>query len=104
VALLLVGMVFISIGLFVSALTENQLSAAIGTIAIILAFLGIGLINNLLPTNYALRFLFSAISIFSRFQSYVNGYFELATLVYYLSVSAIFLWLTIRVYDRRRFG
>jgi ABC-2 type transport system permease protein len=104
IAFLLVGMVFISIGLFVSAMTENQLSAAIGTIAIILAFLGIGLINNLLPTNYALRFLFSAISIFSRFQSYVNGYFELATLIYYLSVSAIFLWLTIRVYDRRRFG
>ena len=103
-ALLLVGMVFISIGLFVSALTENQLSAAIGTIAIILAFLGIGLINNLIPTNYSIRFFFSAISIFSRFQSYVNGYFEFATLLYYLSVSGIFLWLTIRVYDRRRFG
>ena len=104
VALLLVGMVFISIGLFVSALTENQLSAAIGTIAIILALLGIGLINNLIPNNYSIRFVFSAISIFSRFQSYVNGYFEFATLIYYLSVSAIFLWLTIRVYDRRRFG
>ena len=104
VALLLVGMVFISIGLFVSALTENQLSAAIGTIAIILVFLGIGLINNLIPTNYSIRFFFSAISIFSRFQSYVNGYFELATLIYYLSVSAIFLWLTVRIYDRRRFG
>ena len=104
VALLLVGMVFISIGLFVSALTENQLSAAIGTIAIILAFLGIGLINNFIPTNYGIRFVFSAISIFTRFQSYVNGYFEFATLIYYLSVSAIFLWLTIRVYDRRRFG
>ena len=104
VALLLVGMVFISIGLFVSALTENQLSAAIGTIAIILVFLGIGLINNLIPTNYSIRFFFSAISIFTRFQSYVNGYFELATLIYYLSVSAVFLWLTVRVYDRRRFG
>lgn len=104
VALLLVGMVFISIGLFVSALTENQLSAAIGTIAIILVFLGIGLINNLIPTNYSIRFFFSAISIFSRFQTYVNGYFELATLIYYLSVSAVFLWLTVRVYDRRRFG
>lgn len=104
VALLLVGMVFISIGLFVSALTENQLSAAIGTIAIILAFLGIGLINNLIPTNYGIRFFFNVISIFTRFQTYVNGYFELATLIYYLSVSAIFLWLTVRVYDRRRFG
>ena len=104
VAVMLVGMVFISIGLFVSALTENQLSAAIGTIAIILGFLGIGLINTLIPTKYAIRFVFSALSIFTRFQSYVNGYFEIASVIYYLSVSAIFLWLTIRVYDRRRFG
>ena len=104
VALLLVGMVFISIGLFVSSLTENQLSAAIGTIAIILAFLGIGLINALLPTSYWLRYVFDAISIFTRFQSFVNGYFDFATVIYYLSVSAIFLWLTIRVYDRRRYS
>ena len=104
IALLLVGMVFITIGLFVSALTENQLSAAIGTIAIILGFLGIGLINALIPTSYAIRYLFDALSIFTRFQSFVNGYFELASIIYYLSVSGVFLWLTIRVYDRRRFG
>ncbi len=104
IALLLVGMVFISIGLFVSALTENQLSAAIGTIAIILGFLGIGLINALLPTTYWIRYIFDAISIFTRFQSFLNGYFDFATVIYYLSMSAIFLWLTIRVYDRRRYN
>ena len=104
IALLLVGMVFIAIGIFVSALTENQLSAAIGTIAIILGFLGIGLINALIPSNYAIRYLFDALSIFTRFQSFVNGYFEFASVIYYLSVGGIFLWLTIRVYDRRRFG
>jgi ABC-2 type transport system permease protein len=104
IALLLVGMVFISIGLFVSALTENQLSAAIGTIAIILGFLGIGLVNSLIPTSDAIRYVFDALSIFTRFQSFVNGYFEFASVIYYLSVSGIFLWLTIRIYDRRRFG
>lgn len=104
IALLLVGMVFISIGLFVSSLTENQLSAAIGTIAIILGFLGLGLINSLLPTSYWLRYVVSAISIFTRFQTFLNGYFDLATVIYYLSVSAIFLWLTIRIYDRRRYN
>ena len=104
IALLLVGMVFISIGLFVSALTENQLAAAIGTIAIILGFLGIGLINALIPGKYWVRYIFDSISIFTRFQSFVNGYFDVATLIYYLSVSAIFLWLTIRVYDRRRYN
>ena len=104
IALLLVGMVFISIGLFVSALTENQLAAAVGTIAIILGFLGVGLISALIPASYSIRYVFDALSIFTRFQTFVNGYFEFASVIYYLSMSGIFLWLTIRVYDRRRFG
>ena len=103
-AMLLVGGVFIAIGLFVSSLTENQLSAAIGTIAIILAFLGIGLLAGLFPANYWLRFVLDALSIFTRFQTFVNGYFDLASLIYYLSVGGVFIWLTIRVYDRRRFN
>ncbi len=103
-ALLLVGMVFITIGLFVSAITENQLSAAIGTIAVILAFLGIGLINSLLPSAFWLRYVFDALSIFTRFQTFTAGYFDLASLIYYISVSAVFLWLTVMVYDRRRYS
>ena len=102
-ALLLVGFVFICIGLFVSALTENQLSAAVGTIAIILAFLGIGILGSLVPSEYAIRNVLDALSIFRRFQTLTAGYFELSTLIYYLSVGGIFLWLTVRVYDRRRY-
>ena len=101
-ALLLVGMTFISIGLFVSSLTENQLSAAVGTIAIILALLAIGVVNLLLPSSYFLRYVFDFLSIFTRFQAFTNGYFDLSSLVYYLSVSAVFLYRTVRVYDRRR--
>ena len=102
VALLLVGMTFISIGLFVSSLTENQLSAAVGTIAIILVFLAIGIVNLLFPSSYFLRYVFDFLSIFTRFQAFTNGYFDLSSLVYYLSISALFLYLTVRVYDRRR--
>ncbi len=104
VAMLLVGAVFIAIGLFVSSLTENQLASAIGTIAIILVFLGIGLVGALIPDNYWIRFVFDALSIFTRFQTFVNGYFDLASLLYYLTVGGIFLWLTVRVYDRRRYS
>lgn len=104
IAMLLVGMVFIAIGLFVSALTENQLSAAIGTIAIILAFLLVGLLSNLFPSSYWLRYVFDFISIFTRFQSFTNGYFDIASLVYYVSVAAIFIYLTVRIYDRRRYS
>ena len=104
VAILLVGLVFISIGLFVSALTENQLAAAIGTIAIIAAFLLIGVFSALLPTTYWLRYVLDFISVFSRFQGFTNGYFDIASVVYYLSMGAIFLYLTVRIYDRRRYN
>ena len=103
-AMLLVGFVFVAIGLFVSALTENQLAAAVGTIAIILAFLLIGLVNSFLPANYWLRYIFDSISIFTRFQTFSNGYFDPSTIIYYISMGGIFLYLTVRVYDRRRFG
>jgi len=104
IALLLVGMVFVTIGLFVSSLTENQLSAAVGTIAIIFSLLGISLLTSLIPSNYWIRFVLDAISIFTRFQSFTNGYFELSSFVYYVSLAALFIYFTIRIYDRRRYN
>lgn len=104
VALLLIGMVFISIGLFVSSLTENQLAAAIGSIAIIVFFLAISLVGSLIPANYWIRYVFTGLSVFARFSAFSSGYFDVASLVYFLSVAAIFLFLTWRVYDRRRVG
>ena len=104
IAALLVGMVFIAIGLFVSALTENQLTAAVGTMAIILGFLAIGLIGSLFPSDYAIRYVFDFISIFTRFQYFTNGVFDIASAVYYISVAAIFAYLTVRIYERRRYN
>lgn len=103
-ALLLVGMAFITIGLFVSSLTENQLTAAVGSIGIILGFLGISILSSLIPDSYFIRFVLDSLSIFNRFQAFVNGYFDVAAIIYYLSVSAVFLYLTVRVYDKRRYG
>ncbi len=103
-AVLLVGMVFIAIGLFVSSLTENQISAAIGTVSIILAFLLIGLISSLIPSSYVIRYVFDFISIFSRFQAFTAGYFDIAAILYYVSLAFIFVYLTVRVYDRRRYN
>lgn len=104
VAILLVGMVYIAIGLFVSSLTENQLSAAIGTMGIIVGFLLIGLVGTLIPSEYAARYVFDFISIFTRFQAFTAGYLDVAALIYYISVAFIFLYLTVRIYDRRRYS
>ena len=105
IAILLVGLVFVSIGVFVSSLTENQLAAAIGTIAIIMSFLLVGVLSSLFPAAHWFRmYVLDFLSVFTRFQTFSNGYFDIATLIYYLSISGVFIYLTIRIYDRRRSG
>lgn len=102
-ALILIGMAFLAVGVFVSALTESQLSAAVMTVSALLVFLLISLLSSFLDVAW-LRFLLNGLSVFARFQNFTNGIFDVASLFYYLSLTALFLFLTVRVYDRRRFG
>ncbi len=100
-AVILVGMAFIAVGIFVSAITENQLAAAVGTVGLLLFFLLIGYLNNIINV-YWIRFLLDCVSIWSRFQNFGQGVFDLAALFYYISVTFVFLLLTVGIYDRRR--
>ena len=102
-ALILVGMAFLAIGIFVSSLTESQLAASVITVAVLVLLMIISFANSLISLPW-LRFLLSGLSVFSRFQNFANGIFDVAALVYYLSLAAVFLFLTVRVYDRRRFA
>lgn len=102
-ALLLVGMAFIAIGLFISAITESQLSAAVATIAVLLVLMVISFACDYIGV-YAIRFVIESLSVFYRFQNFAQGIFDFAGLFYYLSISAAFLFLTMRVLDRRRWA
>ena len=103
VAILLLGAAFIAIGTFVSALTENQLAAAVVTIAVLVALLGISLLNTTIDT-YWLRAVLSWVSVYSRYAAFMNGVFDFAALLYYLSITFVFLFLTVRVYEKRRWS
>ena len=100
-AVLLVGMALIAIGLFISAITENQLSAAIASMATLFALTFLSMLCQHI-SYYPLRFVFESLSLFYRFQFFTQGIFDFAGLFYYLSISAVFLFLTVRIFDRRR--
>ena len=100
-AILLIGMAFIAVGVFVSAITESQLSSAILTIGILLGFVVISVLSDYIPTEW-LRFAISSLSVFYRYQNFAHGVFDIAALVYYISITALFLALTVRSVDRRR--
>ena len=103
VGLLLIGAAFIALGTFISALTENQLAAAVITISVIALMLGLGLVNSLIDV-YWIRAVLSWISIYSRFVNFQNGLFDFAAILYYASICFVFVFLTVRVYEKRRWN
>ena len=101
--LLLLGAAFIAVGLFISSLTENQLAAAIITVAIIAAMLLLNMVNGYIE-NYAIRFIISWVCFLSRYAPFQQGLFDPSALLYFVSIAGTFLFLTGRVYDKRRWG
>lgn len=102
-AVILVAMTFISMGMFISALTESQFIAAFGSFAIILAILLI----NIFKTKISNKILLSIIgwfSVYDRFNGFAEGIFDIPALIYYLSVTAVFVFLTVRVIEKRRYA
>lgn len=103
VGLLLLGGIFVSIGLFISSLTENQMIAAIGGFFINLMILLMNTLKSALPNGF-LQDVLSSISVYSRHSEITNGIFSLSSLIFFVSVIFIFLFLTVRVLEKRRWA
>jgi ABC-2 type transport system permease protein len=102
-AMLLVRACFIAVGVFISSLTENQFASIVLTIVILLAFLLIGSLNSLIE-NESIRAILDWFSLYSRYQNFTYGMLDIAALFYYLSVSGVFVFLTARVFEARRYN
>lgn len=101
IAVILIGMCFIAIGIFISSLTDNQFVAAMGTIGVLVGLLAVAMLNSII-NFYPVRAVLSWISIYYRYNNFTYGIFDFAALIYYLSICGIFLFLAVRVYERRR--
>ena len=103
IGLILIGAAFIAIGTFVSSLSENQLAAAVVTIAVLVAFVGIGIFSSGIDI-YFVRVALGWMSVLGRFAYFSAGVFDIGSLIYFLSLTAIFIFLTVRVYEKRRWS
>ncbi len=103
IGIILVGAAFIAVGMFISTLTENQLASAVISVASLLAMIVLGFANNFI-SSYTVRFIINWISVLSRFAPFGYGRFDFAALLYYISLTAVFVFFTVRVYEKRRWG
>ena len=155
-AFFLLGAALLSIGLFVSSVTENQVMSAViclvvmlilyfmsglasfvsaaslaslialcimalilcvvlylltknyvvslGVLAVLVA--GLLIFYNISPSSFSGLFpdIMDALSLFDRFDTFVNGVFDLSAIVYYLSIIGVFLFFSTQALEKRRWS
>jgi ABC-2 type transport system permease protein len=99
----LVGCLFLSLGCFASSLTRSQMAAAIvsfvlGVILFLLAFLA-QMIEK--PTGWQSQVL-SYFDLFGQVHNFARGIVDTRAVIFYLSFTFFFLFLTLRVIESRR--
>jgi ABC-2 type transport system permease protein len=100
--ILLVGALFIAIGLFCSSLTRSQIVAAVTTSAILF-------VVTILPWwvggEATLAGFWRSVadqSVFRRYTDFSKGVIDVGNLVFFIAATAVFLFLTVKVLESRR--
>lgn len=152
----LMGAAFISVGLFISSLTESQVASAVGTLGALLVLYILDWLRQALPTDQTSGMIFAGIiavllgvivyqttknmyagglmallgviaivvvyfvkkelfegftaivlgwfSLLNRYDNFSLGLLDVSSIIYYISFSAAFVYLTIRIIDKRRWS
>lgn len=102
VGFILLGAAFIAFGVFASSLTESQIISAIVSVV---GLLMMWLLQGIAPSLGGIwSKILSWFSLYSRTEDFFAGILSLGPVVYYLSFSAVFVFLTIRVIEKRRWS
>lgn len=92
----------ISIGIFISSLTENPIAAAAGSFAVLFLLMIIDFFAIFMPAWLAKAMIH--LNIYSQYEDFTNGVISLPPIIYYISVTVIFLFLTVKVIEKRRWN
>jgi len=106
VGILFIGAAYISMGIFISSLTENQVIAAVASLGLFVALWILELIGTMFYATgvlpmYIMRILIF-ISIYGRYGEITRGLLSLDTIIFFISICAVFIFFTTRVLERRR--
>lgn len=100
---LLYGGAMISIGVFISSLTVSQIIAAIGTFVVSVFLMYIENLSSAV-SNSVVSTVVDWISFNARYSTFTQGLFSLSSTVFFLSVMAVFVFLTARRLESRRWN
>lgn len=103
IAVILAGAAYIAISQFMSSLTESQIISALLSMLTLSTFFFLNMIFST-TTIDAIANIASFLSIITRFMNFTKGIFSLSDIVYFISLTALFLFFTSRVVEKRRWS
>ncbi|MBO5797933.1 MAG: ABC transporter permease subunit [Clostridia bacterium] len=104
VGLLLLGGLIISIGLLISSFTESQFVAVIVTFMISFMIMMIDQLTEVFTSNTTVVAIVDFFSVYQRYVNFTVGSINYADVIFFLSMQALFVFLTVRSLDRKRWG
>ena len=101
--LLLLGSALISIGLFLSSITESQIIAAVCGFAVGVFVAIMDSVSSLFNIELLSKFI-KSISFTNHYNNFTMGIIDLKDIVFFISVSVLFVFLTVRVLEKKRWS
>ncbi|CAN5622035.1 ABC transporter permease [soil metagenome] len=102
IGLVSLGMLFVSIGVFFSTLTRNQIEAAVGTFVALLGLLLIMLINEVVGPRAGWTEALLFLSVYAQLHDFAAGRVDPRALALHASVSVFMLFLAVKVLQARK--
>ncbi|MDO4805059.1 MAG: ABC transporter permease [Lachnospiraceae bacterium] len=100
----MIGCAYLAVGMFISSLTENQIIAAIGSLFFVFLTMSMHNIYSQL-SSVSLGFvekILKCFDFYSHFESFAYSSFNLADLLYFISVALVGIVLTYTIMQARR--
>jgi len=102
-AMILLGAAFIAVSMFISALTENQVVAAVVGFVSLLALYLLDSISGSVKYDFISNLL-NSLSFYTKYYEFTFGIFNLSSVLFFVSTAVIFNFLTIRIFEKRRWS
>lgn len=101
----LYGCASIAVGMFISALTESQVIAAVLTFAVLfLSYMMNGITNLISSSGNLLTKILGCLDLYTPYDKFSGGCLDITSIVYYVSVIAILNFLTVQSIQKRRWS
>lgn len=101
IGILGIGSLFLAVGLLASALSRTQLVAAVLTFAFLVFMIIVGFMETLF-TDESILALFGYLNLMQHMDDFGKGVVDTRRLVYYFSSTALFLFLSARALESRK--